>query len=190
MPDWQPILKVLPTLIAGADAPQVDGVAIPEAQKDMVVQQMREGVPTLGTLEYGGFWMRFLAKFIDYMVVNSVMVAFTLVIIVLMGMSDQRDFGLLLGLYALQILVSFGLWLTYSTVMVGKYGATLGKMALGLKVVRPDGSPVSMGLAAGRYLAEILSGMILGIGYLMVAFDEEKRALHDQICGTRVVVKR
>ncbi|HET6371045.1 MAG TPA: RDD family protein, partial [Nitrospiria bacterium] len=43
--------------------------------------------------------------------------------------------------------------------------------------------------ACGRYFAEILSGIILCIGYIMAAFDDEKRALHDRICGTRVIKK-
>jgi uncharacterized RDD family membrane protein YckC len=60
-------------------------------------------------------------------------------------------------------------------------------MALKLRVVRADGSPVGYGLAAGRYLSKILSALILLIGYIMAAFDEQKRALHDRICDTRVV---
>jgi len=43
--------------------------------------------------------------------------------------------------------------------------------------------------AFARHFAEFLSGIILGIGYLMVAFDREKRALHDHICNTRVIKK-
>ena len=70
---------------------------------------------------------------------------------------------------------------------VGKFGATPGKMALGLKVVRAGGSPVSIGLAFGRYFAKMLSGFILLIGYIMAAFDVQKRALHDMICNTRVI---
>jgi uncharacterized RDD family membrane protein YckC len=41
----------------------------------------------------------------------------------------------------------------------------------------------------GRHFAEMLSGILLGIGYLMIAFDDEKRALHDRICDTRVIKK-
>ena len=73
--------------------------------------------------------------------------------------------------------------------VVGKHGATPGKMACGLKVVSPDGGPVSYGKACGRFFAEMLSGLTLGIGYIMVAFDDEKRALHDRICNTRVIRK-
>jgi len=54
-------------------------------------------------------------------------------------------------------------------------------------VVRSDGSALSTGRIIGRYFSEMLSSMILCIGYLMVAFDEERRGLHDRICDTRVI---
>ncbi len=62
-------------------------------------------------------------------------------------------------------------------------------MALGLKVITADGDKVSYLKAFGRYFAEIVSGIILCIGYIMAAFDDEKRTLHDRICNTRVVKK-
>jgi uncharacterized RDD family membrane protein YckC len=62
-------------------------------------------------------------------------------------------------------------------------------MACNVKVVKADGSPVGYGLATGRFFAKIISGIILGIGYIMAAFDEEKRSLHDRICNTRVVAR-
>ena len=70
---------------------------------------------------------------------------------------------------------------------LGKFGATPGKMACKLKVVRPDGERISYARALGRHFAEMLSGIILYIGYIMAAFDEEKRTLHDRICDTRVI---
>ena len=63
-------------------------------------------------------------------------------------------------------------------------------MALGLKVVRPNGMPVDLPRAFGRYFAKMLSAIILFIGYIMAGFDAEKRALHDMICDTRVVKVR
>jgi uncharacterized RDD family membrane protein YckC len=42
-------------------------------------------------------------------------------------------------------------------------------------------------LAVGRYFAHMLSAFTLYIGYMMAGWDEEKRALHDRICDTRVV---
>jgi uncharacterized RDD family membrane protein YckC len=79
--------------------------------------------------------------------------------------------------------------LAYYVFFVGKYGATPGKMACGLRIVLADGGKLTYGRATGRFFAEWVSSMILGIGYLMVAFDDEKRSLHDRIVGTRVVHK-
>ena len=63
-------------------------------------------------------------------------------------------------------------------------------MACGLKVVDADGNKISYGRALGRGFAEILSGLICDIGYIIAAFDNpQKRSLHDHICSTRVIYK-
>jgi uncharacterized RDD family membrane protein YckC len=85
------------------------------------------------------------------------------------------------------LLISIAVACGYETFFLGKMGATPGKMVLGLKVVRPDGSPVGYGRAAGRYFATILSTIIFGIGYIIAGFDYRNRALHDMICDTRVI---
>jgi uncharacterized RDD family membrane protein YckC len=78
-------------------------------------------------------------------------------------------------------------WLYYALLESSFKQATLGKMALGLKVTDMEGKRISFGQATGRYFAKILSGLILCIGYLMAAFTEKKQALHDIIVGTLVV---
>jgi uncharacterized RDD family membrane protein YckC len=85
--------------------------------------------------------------------------------------------------------VSWALSIAYTTYFLGAHSATPGKMACGLRVVRPDGERISYARACGRFFAEILSSITLGIGYIIAAFDDEKRALHDRICDTRVVRK-
>jgi uncharacterized RDD family membrane protein YckC len=75
-------------------------------------------------------------------------------------------------------------------VLIYKYSATPGKMALGIVVQRMDGSPLSLGRSIGRYFAKIVSAITLYIGYLMVAFTSDKRGLHDMIADTRVVINR
>lgn len=81
-------------------------------------------------------------------------------------------------------LISF----TYYIFFTGYCGQTPGKMVLRIKVVRQDGSPVGYGRAAFREVpAKFLSGIIFGIGYLMVIFDEQKRALHDRMSDTYVI---
>ena len=94
--------------------------------------------------------------------------------------------GMLLFLTSFQI----GLPIVYETLMVGRYGATLGKMAVKIKVVVADGARVSYARAFGRYFAKILSSFTCLIGFIIAGFDNpQKRALHDYICNTRVVYK-
>ena len=68
--------------------------------------------------------------------------------------------------------------------------ATLGKMALGLKVTDVHGRRLTFGNALGRSLAKILSGLILAIGYIMAAFDDRKQGLHDKMASTLVMKTR
>ena len=69
-------------------------------------------------------------------------------------------------------------------------GATVGKMAMGLRVVTSDGQRLSFMNATGRYFAKIISAIILGIGFLMIAFTDKKRGLHDMIASTLVIKVR
>jgi uncharacterized RDD family membrane protein YckC len=156
--------------------------------KPLFVQKLREGLPLVGEMAYGGFWIRVGAKVIDGIIITIVDVIiiflFGLVMRQLISMEQET---IAVASVMLQNILLWVLSLAYVTYFLGKYGATPGKMACGLKVVRPDGEKISYARACGRALAEILSAMILYIGYIMVAFDEEKRALHDRICDTRVI---
>jgi uncharacterized RDD family membrane protein YckC len=158
--------------------------------KPILVQKLAEGARlNSGALIYAGFWTRFAAIFIDWIVLWVVNTGLSLA----GGMSMAQSFGARpRGFTALQIVlffVQFAIGLSYETFLVGKYGATLGKMACKIKVVTADGGRVSFLRALGRYFAKILSGFTCLIGYIMAGFDEEKRALHDRICSTRVVMK-
>jgi uncharacterized RDD family membrane protein YckC len=94
---------------------------------------------------------------------------------------------LFIGLNGLVTLLQIAIGVAYEAFFVSTRGGTPGKLALGLRIIRSDGLPVSAGLAAGRYFAQWISMIILFIGYIMAAFDIEKRALHDRICDTRVI---
>jgi uncharacterized RDD family membrane protein YckC len=96
-------------------------------------------------------------------------------------------FAAVMGLLGICMLISTAIGVCYEGFFVARVGATPGKMALGLKVIRPDGSRVSLGRAIGRYFAKWLSSLILCIGYIIAGFDSQKRAMHDMICDTRVV---
>jgi uncharacterized RDD family membrane protein YckC len=149
--------------------------------KPLFVQRLREGAAVAGETVYAGFWIRVGAKLIDGIVLTVAGFAFGLVGHFMTSEVILRSI--------LQNVLSLILSLGYTTYFLGAYSATPGKMACGLRVVRPDGERLSYARGCGRFLGEFVSSLILGIGYLMVIFDEEKRALHDRICDTRVVKK-
>ena len=147
--------------------------------KPLFVQKLKEGVTVAGEMVYAGFWIRFGADFIDGLILGVVGFLFGFVGALIGG----RTAGAFLNIF------SWVLGLVYTTYFLGAYSATPGKMACGLKVVRPDGEKISYTRGCGRFFAELVSSLTLGIGYIMAAFDEERRALHDRICDTRVVAK-
>jgi len=161
------------------DLIRISGTQVCARCKPLIVQRLREGVVLAGEMTYAGFWIRFGAKMIDGIILSAV--GFGL------GFLGTMVSGEGVAGAVLQNLLYFALSVAYVTYFLGRYNATPGKMACGLKVVRPDNPKISYARALGREFAEFLSSVILCIGYIMAAFDQEKRALHDRICDTRVV---
>lgn len=79
---------------------------------------------------------------------------------------------------------------TYEVVCNGSWGATPGKMAIGARIVRLDGSAIGYKVAIFRWLAARISDFLFCIGYLFIAVRPDKRALHDLLVGTKVIYKR
>lgn len=140
--------------------------------------------PGASPMRYAGFWRRFLAMLVDGVILsfaskllfgNAVTTTETV-----NGVSSlASNFS---GPYALvPVLYGILFWIFLS--------ATPGKMLLGMKVVADDGSKITPIKAILRYVGYFVSGIILGIGFLMIAFDKEKAGLHDKIAGTRVILK-
>ena len=124
-------------------------------------------------MKYAGFWIRLVALVIDCIIIvplNNYILSY---------LGDGS---------ILRILVPNIIWWAYTAGLTSSnLQATLGKKILGLKVVDLNGNRISFGQSTGRFFASILSGLILGIGYLMVAFNPKKQGLHDQIAGTYVI---
>ena len=80
-----------------------------------------------------------------------------------------------------------GLPVVYEGLMLQKKGQTLGKMALGLKVVTPEGGEISKGQAWGRTGLRLVLGTCLFVDYLVALVTRERTCLHDLIVKTRVV---
>lgn len=153
--------------------------------KDIYAQRLRETGQVAGARVYGGFWIRFVAIFIDGIALW--IVNFAIQSVTGTRITNPRDFGAMMGFIGINFIISTAISLFYEAFFLVQYGATPGKMIFKLKVITPDGGGITWGRAIGRYFAKILSGITLMIGYIMAAFDSEKRALHDYIAGTRVI---
>ncbi len=156
--------------------------------KPIQMQRLREGGDSRNqaNLQYAGFWIRVAAKIIDGLTIGLIPLVIGIVIAV-MGRNHSSTIIL-----PIQIFSYFWTYVVQPLIiawMLSSFGATPGKMAVGIRVVKSDSSTVTFGRGIGRAYADILSGLICGIGYVIVAFDAEKRALHDHICDTRVVYK-
>jgi len=137
-------------------------------------------------MTYAGFWKRFAAFFID------------MLILVVLGGLAGGILGFLYGAstgtaegaeFVGQIAGILAGWIYYAAFESSAKQATLGKMALSIKVTDMDGNRIGFGRATGRHFAKIISGIILLIGYLMVAFTQKKQGLHDMMAGCLVVNK-
>jgi uncharacterized RDD family membrane protein YckC len=156
--------------------------------KPLFVQKIKEGVSVAGAMDYAGFWIRLGALAIDGFILGIANALLFVPLGIFMPMSEDNPF-VILSFMPLLIIIQYAIPAVYDTWFVGKYGATPGKMACNLKIVVEDGSQVTYLRALGRHFAKWLSSMILAIGFIMAAFDDEKRTLHDRICETRVVRK-
>ena len=153
------------------------------ACKPIFIQKLKEGVSVAGEMNYAGFWTRFGAKFVDWLILFITFIVLNMLLIpARTALADQNK--LFAVIYNILVIV---IPAVYSTWFLGKYGATPGKMAAKIKVVTADGGKVSYARAFGRHFAEWLSSLVLLIGYIMAAFDEQRRTLHDRICNTRVI---
>jgi uncharacterized RDD family membrane protein YckC len=143
----------------------------------------------------GGFWIRFVAYMIDGLVLSVPFAPAIAILVVLYGARWQEpdEAAAIVGTTALLILALMVInWLYEALMTSSPRGATLGKMALGLRIVRFDGAQLSFGRATGRHFAKFIvtPAVPLFIGYIMAAFTNRKRARHDILADTLVIKSR
>jgi uncharacterized RDD family membrane protein YckC len=199
MPTWQTLAEVLaaqPELVK-----RVEGQPPALPASDEVEAGAGEAVKRV-PMVYAGFWVRVLARFIDGFilwivgqifigVIGTVFFATTMAVLASNKgkVLTLEQLLAMMGFFSMVIVVSLCCGLIYDWYFMRKYDATPGKLAMGLRVYRADGTRLSTGRIIGRHFAHMLNGFTLGVGYLMAAFDAEKRGLHDHVCDTRVVKK-
>ena len=160
--------------------------------KPAFIQRLREGA-AVGNAAYAGFGIRLGAAILDALILLPIGLLYGFAVGFFVGthrgvIDPQNPLnGTFQAVSAVMNLLIYVFYLFYSAFCVSRFGGTPGKRICKLRVVRGDGGKVSFSRALGRYLAKILSKIILCIGYLFIIFDDQKRALHDMICDTRVI---
>lgn len=146
-------------------------------------------------VQYMGFWIRVVAALIDGIILSVVNNIVTRPIGP--GFEVERDFSDRVtsiqfnpGNFFLTLAVTSAISIAYFVVGYSRWGQTVGKLALGIKVVDANGRLLSPGKAFIRWLGAIVSALILFIGYLMVAWDPRKQALHDKMAGSFAIKSR
>ncbi|WP_040727972.1 RDD family protein [Thiomicrorhabdus sp. Kp2] len=153
---------------------------------------MSENLTTENTVQYAGFWRRFLAYIVDWAVLTVLGIFLVIgysMFLAFMG-NDLGDEASVLMFQAQAKLLTFLMaWLYYAVMESSAKQATLGKLALGIKVTSLQGESISFLRASVRFFSKILSALLFFIGFIMIAFTEKKQGLHDMIAGA-IVIKR
>jgi uncharacterized RDD family membrane protein YckC len=134
---------------------------------------------------FGGFWLRVGAYFIDVVVLMLPNLLISYLYRSVTATADEieqlavevMNFGISVVVY----------WVYFAVCHSSVWQASLGKKAVGLKVVDESGGRISFGRATGRYYAEFLSMLIFFIGYMMIGWSKKKQGLHDLIAKTYVI---
>lgn len=160
----------------------------------------------LSAKQPAGFWIRLLAYVIDSVIlgiVNGILVT----VPILAWMSEEgllqaamsgvapsqpvRVEPLYIAVFSILVILSIAISIFYVIGGPAKKGGTLGKRMLGLRIYTAEGvTPIGWGRSFLRLIGYMVSGMIFYIGFIMIAFTDRKRGLHDMIAGTYVVKER
>ena len=157
-----------------------------------MVEQRVANVSSQVGLRYASFETRLVALVLDVIVLLSVFLLFTAVAgLQLLLRSDFGDVDppdSAFYLAAIIVLVYFfPFFPLYFLALWVWRGQTVGKMAMAIKVVRRDGYRLGVGTALLRLVGYLFSTLLLFAGFLMIAFDRQRRGLHDRLADTLVV---
>ena len=198
--DWQPLSVLFPDEVAAAIPPPPQAADNPYAAPGSpLLPQMNAAALE----DYAGFWKRAGAYILDAIILYIP----NMLITKMMGgdaaqetlkqallaapgdpsamMAAYEHFYSTMGVAI--VITTLVAWLYFAFCESSAWQATLGKLALGIRVTDLLGKRISFPRALGRYPAKFLSAIILGIGFLMVAWTQRKQGLHDMIVGTLVL---
>lgn len=150
---------------------------------------------TLTDHPYAGFWVRAAARVVDILIIIAIFNVFYLVdrfgssvgMWPPSGFEDISAVGRFSADNVIRCVFFLGFPVFYYVYLHGACGQTFGKMALKIRVINEDGSPLDYRRSFLRWLGYFLCVFTLYIGYLWAAFDRRKQGLHDRVCRTIVI---
>jgi uncharacterized RDD family membrane protein YckC len=192
--DWQPLSALFPEEVRNAAPSTGDSHSPPAAPMQQLPQ-----TTTAALEDHAGFWKRVAAYILDLILLTIVFK----VIGTFFGApaAEEATKQAILGgtppleaymqlyhnLWFYNLLTTVLTWLYFAFCESSAWQATVGKLALGIRVTNLQGSRISFLRATGRFFAKYLSVLILCIGFVMVAFTRRKQGLHDLIADTLVL---
>lgn len=156
--------------------------------------------PAVKTVEYAGFWRRFVAYIIDRLIlgVPSSILVLAFIVPSIVALCNRSWSAENIPMAIVSFIVGW-VWLAMLIVLVhivyfawfesSRFQATPGKMVLGIIVTDMEGRRVSFVRALGRNVGKILSHLILNIGFILAGVTAKKQALHDMLADCLVVMK-
>jgi uncharacterized RDD family membrane protein YckC len=128
---------------------------------------------------FAGFWRRVCARFVDLVQLSILGSAISLLWVI----SPLRRVTPVTALFPIQLASA----VMYEVICVTMFGGTIGKLLFGMRIVDERNVFIGRARAVLRSLSLVVSALILGVGFVIVIFDSQKRGLHDWLCKTRVV---
>jgi uncharacterized RDD family membrane protein YckC len=162
-----------------------DGDLVCEPCKLALLRRKRENEEESPEMEAAAMGGRIVAKVLDIVIMTAVAAAVELVSRHFFPFRSGDGPGVA---FVVVLLVNMFIGMAYMVGFVGRFGATPGKMIMGMRVVDMDGGEVGYWRAFIRYAGEfVVVPVTLFVGYLVALFDAGNRTLYDRIAGTRVV---
>jgi len=141
---------------------------------------VRSGVSTAVNVDLASIGRRFVASFLDGLIIGIPSLA---VIFMFVGVVRQTGSRFTSPAFLFPTIAG----VIYQAIMLSQRGQTLGKMAMKIKVVQPDGDDITSGQAWGREVSRALLGLLYIVDFIPAFFTKEKRTIHDMLAGTIVV---
>ena len=137
---------------------------------------------------FKGFWIRFVASFFDGIILLILIVLLASISFVIFGAALGEGVGV--GMFLFVFILACLATILYKPLMeASEYQGTLGKYALGMKVIDKNGQRITMTSSFVRTILYIIGaqGFLLCLGVIMIGFTEYKQGLHDILANTYVV---